>query len=49
MGHTIVSIDETNWYAPGVGLVKSIRKENTTDRVVPRGELRLELEEFNHG
>ncbi len=46
VGHTIVIIDETNWYAPGVGLVKSVRKESTTDKVVSHGQINLELEEF---
>ena len=46
VGHTVVSIDELRWYAPGVGLVKSIRKEKTTDLVVTDGQIILELEEF---
>ncbi len=49
VGHTIVSIDELRWYAPGVGLVKSIRKEKTTDLVVTDGQITLDLEEFRPG
>lgn len=49
VGHTIVSIDEERWYAPGVGLVKSIRREKTTDLVVRDGQINLDLEEFRPG
>ncbi len=46
VGNTVVGIDETNWYAPGVGLVKSVRKETTTDRALDYGEIILELEDY---
>ena len=46
VGKTVVSINETNWYAPEVGLVKSVRKETTTAKALDYGEIILELEAF---
>lgn len=46
VGLTVVAIDETNWYAPDVGLVKSIRTETTKSRALDKGEMTLELREF---
>ncbi|MGH8120941.1 MAG: hypothetical protein ACRESK_10045 [Gammaproteobacteria bacterium] len=46
VGLTIVAIEETDWYAPGVGLVKSLRKESTTSKVLDKGEITLELEAY---
>jgi hypothetical protein len=46
VGLTIVNIEETDWYAPGVGLVKSIRKESTPSKALDRGEIILELESY---
>ena len=46
VGLTIVNIEETDWYAPGVGLVKSIRKESTPSKALDRGEITLELESY---
>ena len=46
VGLTIVTITETDWYAPGVGLVKSVRKETTTSKALDRGEIILELESY---
>jgi hypothetical protein len=46
VGLTIVKIEETDWYAPGVGLVKSIRKESTPSKALDRGEITLELESY---
>ena len=46
VGKTIVRITETNWYAPGVGLVKSIRQESTKHRALDKGEITLELENY---
>ena len=46
VGLTIVNIEETDWYAPGVGLVKSIRKESTVSKALDRGEIMLELEDY---
>lgn len=46
VGMTIVRVSETNWYAPRVGLIKSIRKESTKHRALDKGEIILELESF---
>jgi len=46
VGNTVVGIDETSWYAPGVGLIKSVRKETTTAKALDYGEIILELETF---
>jgi hypothetical protein len=47
VGMTIVRINETNWYAPGVGLVKSLRNESTKSKALDKGEITLELESYN--
>ena len=46
VGMTLVSIKETDWYAPGVGLVKSVRRETTTSKALDKGKLVLELENY---
>ena len=46
IGLTIVTVTETSWFAPGVGLVKSIREETTEQKALDRGELIIELESF---
>ncbi len=46
IGRTLVEVDETKWYAPGVGLVKSVLMETTTSDMLSRGELIMELEAF---
>ena len=46
IGRTIVRVKETIWYAPGVGLVKSIREETTESQALDRGQLMIELELF---
>ena len=30
MGISFIKVDQTEWYAPGIGLVKRVRKEHTT-------------------
>lgn len=47
IGRTLVEIDQTSWYAPGVGLVKSVLIETTTSDALSRGELIMELESFS--
>lgn len=47
VGLTVVKIKETNWYAPGVGLVKSVRKETTKSKALDKGEILLELESYD--
>ncbi|MDZ7736066.1 MAG: hypothetical protein U5P41_08150 [Gammaproteobacteria bacterium] len=56
IGRTDIIVDKTDWYAPGVGLVKSVRKETTTGKVLGRegmqtfaGGMVFELEEFERG
>ena len=46
IGKTIISIHDTSWYAPGVGLVKVIREEMTTSRALDLGTLVMELESY---
>jgi len=46
VGKTIVRLNETNWYAPGVGLVKSVRKESTKHKALDKGEITLVLESY---
>jgi hypothetical protein len=46
VGRTIVRLSETNWYAPGVGLVKSVRKESTKHKALDKGEITLMLESY---
>jgi hypothetical protein len=47
IGRTLVEIEQTDWYAPGVGLVKSVLQEKTTSDALSRGELIMELEAFS--
>ena len=47
VGLTVVKINETNWYAPGVGLVKSVRHESTKSKALDQGEILLELESYH--
>lgn len=47
VGLTIVGIEETAWYAEGVGLVKFERKETTQKDALDKGSLLIELEEFS--
>lgn len=44
MGETLIEVETTDWYAPGVGLVKSIRRETSNDAAIVGGEVRFELE-----
>lgn len=46
IGRTVVRVKESSWYAPGVGLVKSVREETTESQALDRGELLIELELF---
>lgn len=38
IGRTNITIEKTDWYAPGIGLVKSVREESTSNRVLNHGE-----------
>lgn len=46
IGRTIVRVKETSWYAPGIGLVKSVREETTENQALDKGQLIIELELF---
>jgi hypothetical protein len=46
IGRTIIRVKETSWYAPGVGLVKSIREETTESQALDKGQLIIELDLF---
>lgn len=43
IGSTDLRIESTEWYAPGVGLVKAVRRETTSDPTFPQGEYTLQL------
>lgn len=47
VGLTIVEIEETAWYAKGVGLVRFERIETTQKEALDKGTLLIELEEFS--
>jgi hypothetical protein len=44
---TKITVKNTAWYAPGVGLVKSIRIEDTESRLLDHGEYQVELASFS--
>lgn len=46
VGRTIVKVEETSWYAPGVGLVRSERRETTTKKALDKGTVSLQLAEY---
>ncbi len=45
LGNTRVEIETTDWYAPGVGLVRAERRERTDKAALDHGALVLELQE----
>ena len=47
IGLTVVRVKETSWYAPGVGLVKSMREEKTDKKALDKGTQIIELEAFS--
>lgn len=49
IGVTTITVETTDWYAPGVGLVKSVRKERTSSSALEAGELELELHHLRKG
>ncbi len=56
IGRTDITVDKVDWYAPGVGLVKSVRKESTSGRILNHGGMQtfagqvvFELEAFERG
>lgn len=46
IGLTMVSVEQTNWYAPGIGLVKMERFETTKRKALDKGTLLVELAKF---
>jgi hypothetical protein len=44
---TKITVKNTAWYAPGVGLVKSVRIEGTQSRLLEHGEYQVELASFS--
>ena len=44
IGQTVITVSVENYYAKGIGLVKSIRRESTTSEALDYGEITLELE-----
>ncbi len=46
LGKAHISVEQTDWYAPGVGLVKTIREEKTDNQILSHGEYVEELELF---
>lgn len=55
VGLTNITVEKTDWYAPGIGLVKSERRETTSSKVLNHGRMQtfagrvvMELESFKH-
>ena len=46
IGLTIVTVNETSWYAPGIGLIKLVREESTASHALDKGTMVVELEKF---
>ncbi len=46
VGLTLVNVEQTSWYAPGVGLVKMKRIETTQSDALDKGALLIELADF---
>jgi len=46
IGRADITVSVTEWYAPGVGLVRSRRLETTDAQSLNRGELLMELETY---
>lgn len=44
IGRTVISVEVEQWYARGIGLVKSLRTETTTADAISKGTLAMELE-----
>lgn len=49
VGLTLVNVEQINWYAPGIGLVKMERLETTQRKALDKGTLLIELAEFEPG
>lgn len=44
VGLAQISVMSIEWYAPGVGLIKAVRRETTSSSALPVGEYDMELE-----
>ncbi len=44
VGLAEIRVEQVDWYAPGVGLVRSERRETTSSSALPSGTLEVELE-----
>lgn len=49
VGMTLINVEETRWYAPGIGLVKLERLETTQSDALDRGSLLVELADYDVG
>lgn len=49
VGMTLVNVEQTSWYAKGVGLVKMERVETTQSEALDKGSLLIELAEYKSG
>lgn len=49
VGMTLINVEETRWYAPGVGLVKLERLETTQSDALDKGSLLVELADYDVG
>lgn len=49
IGTADIRVESTDWYAPGVGLVKSERKETTSSPALDAGRYVMELVEIKRG
>ncbi|MBT8446060.1 MAG: hypothetical protein KJO38_02860 [Gammaproteobacteria bacterium] len=47
IGRVTIRVTHTDWYAPGVGLVKSVREEHTGAAALAYGSSTMELQAFN--
>jgi len=48
LGKAHITVEQTDWYAPGVGLVKTVRLEKTDNAILSHGEYVEELELFRN-
>lgn len=48
IGASEVPVSQTEWYAPGVGLVQLVRSEELKTQQIVGGEIRMRLRAFSH-
>lgn len=49
IGLTLINVEQTSWYAKGVGMVKMERVETTKSDALDKGSLLIELADFERG